>query len=127
LKKTYETNVKKFSDMEKKLKKEEADLLAKKNVLSKEDFGKEMNSLRNKSIEYQKQRRSAIDTLTTKRAEARKKLLEKLKPILESHIEKNKVALIVDKKSILGGSPDFDITKTIVEKLNKEIPSLNLK
>ena len=72
LKKTYETNVKKFSDMEKKLKKEEADLLAKKNVLSKEDFGKEMNSLRNKSIEYQKQRRSAIDTLTTKRAEARK-------------------------------------------------------
>ena len=30
LKKTYETNIKKFSDMEKDLKKEETDLLAKK-------------------------------------------------------------------------------------------------
>ncbi len=127
LKKTYETNIKKFSDMEKDLKKEETDLLAKKNILSKEEFGNQMNSLRKKSIDYQSQRRSAIDQLTTKRAEARKTLLDKLNPILKTYIKENKVTLVVDKKVILGGSPEVDITETIVEKLNKEIPSLNLK
>ena len=52
--------------MEKALKKEESDLLSQKNILSKEDYGKKMNSLRNKSVEYQKERRSAIDKITAK-------------------------------------------------------------
>ena len=43
LKKTFEDNQKKFSNMEKSLKKEESDLLAKKNILSKEEFEKKMN------------------------------------------------------------------------------------
>jgi len=127
LKKTFDNNIKKFSDTEKALKKEEKDLLAKKNVLSKEDYGNKMNSLRKKNIDYQKERRSAIDKITAKRAKAREGLLKKLKPILESYIAENNVSLVVDKKYILGGGATSDITKVIVEKLNKDLPSLNLK
>jgi Skp family chaperone for outer membrane proteins len=127
LKKTFNDNVKKFSDTEKALKKEENDLLAKKNLLSKEEYGKKMNSLRKKNIDYQTERRTAIDKITLKRAEARETLLKKLKPILESYIKENSVSLVVDKKYILGGGAQSDITKVIVEKLNKDLPSLNLK
>ena len=42
-------------------------------------------------------------------------------------IDKVLESLIVDKKYVLGGSPGLDITKVIVEKLNKDLPSLNLK
>ena len=86
-----------------------------------------MNSLRKKNIDYQTERRSGIDKITTLRVEARATLLKKLKPILASYIKENSVSLIVDKKYILGGGPENDITKVIVEKLNKELPSLNLK
>ena len=127
LKKTFDNNLKKFSDTEKALKKEEKDLLAKKNILSKEEYGKKMNSLRKKNIDYQTERRSAIDKMTMQRAEARATLLKKLKPILESYIEENNVTLVIDKKYILGGGATSDITKVIVEKLDKELPSLNLK
>ena len=48
LTKTFNDNLKKFADVEKALKKEEQDLLAKKNILSKEEYGKKMNSLRKK-------------------------------------------------------------------------------
>ena len=41
-------SVKKYSDMEKELKKEEIDLLAKKTVLSKEEYTKRSDSLRKK-------------------------------------------------------------------------------
>ena len=127
LKKTFDNDKKKFSDIEKKLKEEEKDLLNKKNVLSKEDYGKKMNSLRKKNIDYQSERRTAIDNITTKRAEARRVLLKKLTPILESYVKENGISLVVDKKYILGGGAQSDITKLIVEKLNKELPSLNLK
>tara|TARA_B100001123_G_C14931097_1_gene875785 strand:+ start:164 stop:688 length:525 start_codon:yes stop_codon:yes gene_type:complete len=127
LKKTFNDNVKKASDVEKSLKKEEADLLAKKNILSKEEYGKKMNTLRKKSMDYQTQRRAALDKLTAQRAEARQALLKKLEPILATYIEENNISLIVDKKYVLGGSPGLDITKVIVEKLNKDLPSLNLK
>ena len=127
LKKTFDDDAKKFSNIEKNLKEEEKDLLAKKNILTKEEYGKKMNSLRKKNIDYQSERRTAIDNITTKRAEARRVLLKKLTPILESYVKENGISLVVDKKYILGGGAQSDITKLIVEKLNKELPSLNLK
>ena len=127
LKKTFEVNVKKFIDMEKILKKEESDLLEKKNILSKEEYGKKMSTLRKKNIDYQTQRRTAIDKITTLRAKSRETLLKELKPILESYIKENNVSLVVDKRFILGGGTENDITKTIVEKLNKDFPTLNLQ
>ena len=86
-----------------------------------------MNSLRKKNIDYQTERRSAIDKITMQRAKARAALLKKLEPILQSYIEENSVSLVVDKKYILGGGAESDITKVIVEKLNKDLPLLNLK
>ena len=127
LKKSFEENVKKFTDIEGTLKKEESDLLAKKNILSKEEYGKKMSTLRKKNIDYQTQRRTAIDKITTQRAKSRETLLKELKPILESYIKENNVSLVVDKRFILGGGTENDITKVIVEKLNKDLPSLNLK
>ena len=127
LKKTFDDNIKKFSDIEKKLKKEEKDLLAKKTVITQEEYGKKMNSLRKKNLDYQTERRAAIDNITNKRAKAREALLKKIKPILESYIKENNVSLVVDKKYILGGGAKTDITEIIVEKLNKDLPSLNLK
>ena len=109
------------------LKKEESDLLTKKTVLSKEEYTKKSDTLRKKVIDYQSQRRAALDSITTKRAEARETLLKKIEPILNTYMKENNVSIIVDKKNTLGANPENDITEIIVEKLNKELPSLNLK
>ena len=127
LKKSYNDNAKKYSDMEKKLKKEENDLLTKKTVLSKEEYSKRSDDLRKKVIDYQSQRRTAIDKIATQRAKSRDTLVKTIDPILESYIKENNISLVVDKKFTLGGSPENDITKIIIEKLNKELPSLDLK
>ena len=127
LKKTFDDDAKKFSNIEKNLKEEEKDLLAKKNILNKEEYGKKINSLRKKNMDYQTEKRSSIDKITMLRAKARETLLKNLKPIIETYINENSVSLVVDKKYILGGGAQSDITKFIVEKLNKDLPSLNLK
>ena len=127
LKKSFDNDAKKFSGIEKALKEEEKDLLAKKNILTKDEYGKKINSLRKKNMDYQTERRSSIDKITMLRAKARETLLKNLKPIIETYINENSVSLVVDKKYILGGGAQSDITNFIVEKLNKDLPSLNLK
>ena len=127
LKKSYNNNLKKYADMEEALKQEEQDLLTKKTVLSKEEYTKKTDALRKKVIDFQSQRRSAIDKIATQRSNSRETLIQALDPILEAYIKEKNIALILDKKGALGGVPENDITTIITEKLNKTLPSLNLK
>ena len=127
LKKSFNDNAKKFSDMEEKLKNEEIDLLGKKTILTKEEYSKKSDALRKKVIDYQSQRRMSLDKIATQRAEAREILIKKINPILETYISKNNISIVIDKRNILEVNPDNDITEIIMKKLNKELPSLNLK
>ena len=127
LAKTFKDNQKKFMDMEKNLKKEETDLLAKKAELTKEEYIKKTDNLRKKVIDYQSQRRASLDKLAKQRAEAKKKLFDKINPILKKYVEENQISLILDKKDVITSNTQFDVTNIIVEKLNKELPSLSLK
>ena len=53
--------------------------------------------------------------------------MEKLDPIVRGYIKENNISLVIDKNSIIAGSSAaLDITNTIIENLNKELPSLNI-
>ena len=101
--------------------------MEKKNILSKEEYTKKTDALRKKVIDYQSQRRASLDKIATQRAKSREILLKTIDPILNTYIKENNISLVIDKKDMLGGKPEYDITQIIVEKLNKELPSLNLK
>ena len=127
LKKKFNDNANKFTELEKSLKKEETDLLVAKVNLTKEEYTKKSDALRKKVIVYQSQRRSSIDKLTTQRLEARKILMKQIEPILDAYIKKNSISIVMDKKNMLGGLTEYDVTKIIVERLDEEFPSLNLQ
>ena len=127
LQKSFTENQKKFMNEENALKKKENDLLAQKTILTKKDYQKKSDDLRKEVIDYQSQRRTALEKITSQRAEARQKLLEKLDPIMKTYIKENDISLIIDRKNVLMGNTNLDITNIIVEKLNREFPSLSIK
>ena len=127
LKKTFSDNQKKYSNLEKKLKKEESDLLSKKEVITKEEYTKRAENLRNKVTKYKTDRRKSLDKITKQRSSAREQLLNKLDPILKDFAIKNNVSIIIDQKYIIQGITELDVTNLIVAKLNKELPSLKLE
>ena len=127
LNKTFKEKQKKYADMEQSLKKAEEDLLAQKTVLSKEDYTKKMNDLRKQVIDYQAERRSALEKIAQQRSEARSQLLQKINPIIGKYVEENDISLVVDKKNVLAVKTNLDITEIITEKLNKELPKISLK
>ena len=127
LQKSFKENQKIFLDEENTLKQLEGNLLAQKTILTKEEYKKKSEVLRKKVVDYQLRRRTSLDDIAIQRANAKKALLEKLNPILETYIKENDISLVVDKKNIVMGNTDLDITEIIVEKLNKELPSLSIK
>ena len=127
LKKTFKENQEKYISAENQLKKAESDLLGKKASLSKEEYTKNANDLRKKVIKHQQDKRASLDKITKQRSIARQTLLKELDPILKSYVEENSLSLVLDKKTVLAGNTNLDITEAIVEKLNKALPSLNLK
>ena len=126
LAKTFKDNQKKFLNVEKKLKEEETNLLTKKNDLSKEDYMKETDALRKKVMDYQTERRVSVEKIAKQRSDARKELLDEITPILETYTEENGISLVFDKKNLVMGDSDLDITKLVIEKLNIALPSIKL-
>ena len=127
LKKKIITGDKKFKEEGELLKKEEIDLITKKKTLSTDEYKKKLNQLREKNVKFQRKRASFTAAIAKQRAEARNGLLKALNPILTKHMSENNIQIIIDKKYVIMANSKIDLTSKILEILNKELKSLNLK
>ena len=100
--------------------------ILRKNVLSKEEYKKKADELRKKVFNLNKERETSLKNIASKRKKAKDELFKKLNPILTKYMEENKITVILDKKNILMGNKNFELTTQIIEILNKELKSINL-
>ena len=105
--------------IEEELKKEESDLIKKKNVISNEEFEKKLSLLRNKASDYQKQRKKSNDSINKKRMYATSDLVSLIQPILAEYANNNSISIIFQKKNIIIGKTELDITEDILKILNE--------
>ena len=126
LEKIHKSNLKEFKTTEEKLKNEETQIISQKNILTKEDFTRKVDSLRAKVEKYKQDRQNKINSLTEKRISASTKLLNEINPILTEYSKENKISIILHKKNIILGKTQLDITKEIIEITNSKIKKINL-
>ena len=122
----FDQGVKTLKDKEKKLQKEEKDIIQQKKLLSPEEYKKKITALRTKVSSLQKERNSILESVSKKRRNARNQLLGALNPIVKDFMAEKNIKLVLDKKSILLGDENLDITKDIMVLLNKKMKSINL-
>ena len=122
----YNKNLEKFKINDEFLKNKEKKLIAQKNILSQEDFQKELSSLRKEIINFQKEQVKARDDINKLRIGATNKLILQLSPILQEYAKKNSVSLILQKKNIVMGKKEIEITDEILEITNKEIKNIKI-
>ena len=75
----------------------------------------------------QKQKQNSFQNIAKLRNESKEKLLAALKPLIKNYMEKNNIKLVIDKKTVLLGDKNLEITNQIIDTLNKELKSLNIK
>ncbi len=122
----YNKNLEKFKKNDEILKNKEKKLIAQKNILSQEDFQNELSSLRKEIINFQKEQVKARDDINKLRIGATNKLISQLSPILQEYAKKNSVSLILQKKNIVMGKKEIEITDEILEMTNKEIQNIKV-
>ena len=126
IKKKRETSISKLKIKEKEIVEKEKKLISQKNVLSEEEFKKKIQDLRLDISKYQKERNNASNDITKTRIKASTNLIKKLTPILESYSKENSIRIIIQKKHIVMGSKEDDITKEILNLVNQKIKSIKV-
>ena len=91
-----------------------------------EEFEAQIAKLREDARDYQSSRVKLTNELTQKRTEVTKKILDELKPILAKYIEKETISVILDKKNVIVGKTNLDITEIIIKKLDNQHPKIEI-
>ena len=126
LKKKLDNGFKSIKDKEKKILEEEKKIIQQKKIISSDEYKKKVSELRKKVSALQKERESLLQNVANQRAEARKILLKNLNPILKNYMQQNNVRVVIDKKSILLADETLDLTKKIMDELNKKLKNIKL-
>ena len=126
LKKKRESSISKFKKKEQEISNKEKKLISQKNVLSKEEFESKIIELRKDISNYQKDRNKTLNEITKSRVKASTKLINKLSPILEEYSKKNSIRIIIQKKNIVMGKKEDDITNDILELVNQNVKNIKL-
>ena len=122
----YTKDLEKFKKNDEILKNKEKKLIAQKNILSQEDFQKELTNLRSEIIKFQKDQVRARENINKLRIGATSKLISKLSPILQEYAKKNSISLILQKKNIIMGKKEIEITEEILSIANNKIKDIKI-
>jgi len=119
--------INKIKDNDEKFKTEEQKILAKKNLISNEELSREMQSLRDKFKEYKKNKDIEIEDFKKKKEINILNLLNLINPIIEKYMEDNSINILLDKKNIFIANNDYDITNFLIELVDNQIKSIEIK
>ena len=122
----HKKNLENFKKKEDSLKKKEQEVLAKKNILSKDEIEKEISNLRNEVKNYNNERKEKINSLTKKRLQSMEKIVKTLTPILTEYSQVKNISIVMDKKNIIVGKTELNITKEILSLLDDKIKKIKL-
>ena len=125
--KTNEENLKKFKKIEENLKNDEQDLIAKRNILSEEEFKKKFELLKKKINDYKVLRQNSIQDITNKRRNASSEFFKQINPILGKYASDNEISFILQKKNIIMGKTELDITDDVLKIIDKEVSKIKFE
>ena len=127
LKEEEELKINIFKSKDEDFKQKESKILAKKNLISKEEINKELKSLQIEFNEYRKDKAKQIQELKTKRKRNIVNFISLLNPIIEKYMSDNSIYMIIDKKNVFIAKKDYDITNNLIELINNQIKNIEIK
>ena len=111
--------------LENEIKKDENELISKKNIIEENIYNKKVNEIRIRINDYKLEKQNFNRNLNEKKIKYNNLLLEKLNPIISKYVEKNSITIVLPKKMIIIGKKDLDITKQILEILDQSVEKIN--
>jgi len=122
-----ESKINKFKLKDENFQNEEKKILAKKNLISKEEINNELKILNNKFQIYNKEKVKEIDEFKISRNKNIVNFLNLINPIIENYMNDNSIYMLIDKKNVFIASKNYDITNNLIELIDKQIKDIEIK
>ena len=114
------SNIKELKNKENELKKLEEDLKKKQNIISKEEFQKEVDILREKLAKFRKLKDEMVRNFENKKNDNLNSFFKNINPIIQNYMDNNSLDILLERKNVFIGKTDSDITNLIIEEINKK-------
>ncbi|MDA9654435.1 OmpH family outer membrane protein [Candidatus Pelagibacter sp.] len=112
---------------EKRFKEKEKKLITQKNIISEADFQNSVNELKSEIDSYNQNRKKMIEKFNKLKVENTNSLLKLINPILARYSTENEISIILQKKDLIIGKTELDITDKIIMIINNEIKEFKIK
>ena len=116
---------KKHQDLEKKLEKNKNDILSKKNILSEEDFQKEVDKHQKNVNDYQLEKKQNLDKMNKKNLEYSRNFMIKIDKIVLEYSKNNSIDLLLKKDALIVSNSSLDITNEILSEVDNKIKKID--
>jgi Skp family chaperone for outer membrane proteins len=116
-----------LKEEEKKFKEKEKKLIAQKNIISETEFKNKVDELKSEINNYNQNRKKMIEKFNKLKVENTNNLLKLINPILTKYSIENEISIILQKKDLIIGKTELDITDEIIKTIDNEIKEFKIK
>ena len=116
-----------LKEEEKKFKEKEKKLIAQKNIISENDYKNKINELKSEINIYNQNRNEKIKKFNKLKVENTNNLLKLISPILAKYSTENEISFILQKKDLIIGKTELDITDEMIKIVDNEIKEFKIK
>ena len=114
-------NINELKEKEKILKDLESKLISKKNIISKENFDKEVLLFKEKAKKFKDDQLKMVENFNNFKKKELDAVLSKISPIINAYMEKKSVKILLDSKNILIGRSNLNLTNEVIKEINEKI------
>ena len=120
-------NLKFLKDEEIKLKDKETKLISQKSIISQTELTKLTNELKSEIKMYNQNRKKIITDFNKLKIDNTNNLLNLINPILAKFSDDEEISIILQKKDLVIGKTELDITDEIIKIIDTEIKEFKVK
>ena len=114
-------NINELKKKEKILKDLESKIISKKNIISKENFDKEVLLFKEKAKKFKEDQSKMVEDFNNFKKKELDAILSKISPIINAYMEKKSVKILLDSKNILIGRSNLNLTNEVLKEINEKI------
>ena len=118
---------KKFDNLKKDIQDKEKNIINKKNIISNEEFNKGINAVKLEINEFNKESRKNSNDLQNLRIKSTETFFKALNPILLKYSVDNSISMIIQKKNLVIGKSELDVTDKVIGVIDITMSEITIK
>ena len=121
IEKINKSNIEKLTNFQKQLKDRENEIKIKKNIISEEEFKKEVENLKNQLAEFNKKKDLMVKEFSDLKKDELEALFAKINPIIQNYMKENSIEILMNSKNIFIGNIKSDLTQVLINEINSKV------